>query len=339
MKQPMDFTGSYPSNWAGYVFKEALGYTSGVHTGVDYNWGSGSQDLGFTVVAITAGTVVARINDGQVSGFGNALIIESDCPPGTAGTKMYHRYLHLSAIHVSVGQTVGEGQHIANVGGTGGVVPHLHLDVWTNRNGLGVHWNYDKNTALSSYEDPYHLIANNSNWTSGGSMAETINDDTARQLGYYKGRNGYDGRPYALSAPQPDIQGRPLTNAEMSVEFLSAESRQWRDVDLPNLYAERDSLRAQVGQLNNTITTLNQQVTDLSNQVASQQTTITDQQQTINGQKVEIGELQDENAQLKKQVKDLEAQLATSGDTTINFNFVGVFLWAIIKSFGLKKEG
>lgn len=31
MRQPMNYAGKYPSVWAGYVFKERLGYTSGVH--------------------------------------------------------------------------------------------------------------------------------------------------------------------------------------------------------------------------------------------------------------------------------------------------------------------
>ena len=322
----MDFTGAYPSNWAGYVFKEALGYTSGVHTGVDYNWGGGSEDYGFAIRAITAGVVVARINDGQVSGFGNALIIESDCPPGTAGTKMYHRYLHTSAIHVNVGQTVTEGQHIANVGGTGGVVPHLHLDVWTNRNGLGVHWNYDKNTALASYEDPYHLIANNSNWTSGGSMAETANLDTDRILQHgILARNGLRGRSYALDGSTGKVfEGQPLTNANISAWFLSQEAREWRDTSNP----------ASVNDINtrlDSITAKDATIDSLTGELSVANTQILALNQTVT-------ELTDENTALKKENADLKAQVAAGGgDVTINFNFVGVLLWTIIKNFGTKK--
>lgn len=89
-----NFAGAYTNSWAGYVFKEALSYTSGRHTGVDYNGaGGGNADLGIPIVAITCGTVVAEVNNGQGGGFGNALTIQTGaCPPGIAGSKMYHRY-------------------------------------------------------------------------------------------------------------------------------------------------------------------------------------------------------------------------------------------------------
>jgi len=80
----------------------------------------------------------------------------------------------------------------------------------------------------------------------GGSMAETINDDVARQIGWhYLGRNGYDGKPNALQSSQNDIKGKPLTNAQLSTFFLSAEARDWRDSRIHKVYAERDALKSQ----------------------------------------------------------------------------------------------
>jgi len=68
---------------------------------------------------------------------------------------------------------------------------------------------------------------------------------------------------------------------------------------------------------------------------------------TIPAKDAQIANLQDENAklsnenkELKKQVSDLEAQVAAGGgDVTINFNFIGIFLWSIIKLFGYNKKG
>lgn len=76
--------------------------------------------------------------------------------------------MHFDTILVGVGQKVKMGQKIGTVGTSGNVAAHLHLDTWTNRNGLGGnHWAYDKNTQLASYEDPYRLIQNNPNWDEG----------------------------------------------------------------------------------------------------------------------------------------------------------------------------
>lgn len=167
MKHPMKYVGTYPSNWAGYYFKERLGYTSGVHTGVDYN--HGTDDFNDPIYAIASGKVVRRISNGTVGGFGNAIIIETnETPPGVSGKKLYHRYLHLNAVYVKKGDTVKMGQRIATVGNTGGVPAHLHLDTWTDRNGLGAHWNYHKDTRLSSYEDAFKLIAKNPKWDEAG---------------------------------------------------------------------------------------------------------------------------------------------------------------------------
>lgn len=84
-------------------------------------------------------------------------------------------------------------------------------------------------------------------FTQGGT--EVMNEDTARQIAWaYLGRNGRDGRFDGLGNPS-DQKGRPLTNAELMSIFHSQEARQWRDVDFPRLYEERDQLRTTVTQL------------------------------------------------------------------------------------------
>ncbi len=77
-------------------------------------------------------------------------------------------------------------------------------------------------------------------------IGEVMNDDSARQVAYhFQGRNGFDGMPNALATGAPDLQGQPLTNAKLTEIFLSPTSRAWRDAKLPQVFTERDALRAE----------------------------------------------------------------------------------------------
>jgi uncharacterized protein YoxC len=174
----------------------------------------------------------------------------------------------------------------------------------------------------------------------GESMAENITDDVARQIGWhYLGRNGFDGKPNALQSAQGDLQGKPLTNAQLSAFFLSAESRDWRDSRIHKVYGERDALRT-------ANTNLNAQVTQLTKAVADKQKTIDllnaqvlGLNQTINEKQAEIDTLADANADLKKENDELKAQLATCGDSedTDFLNKLGELLRWLIARLGVKK--
>lgn len=160
--QPVRYTGSYSGYWAGYKFKEALGYTSGRHTGVDYNFGSYNEDLGFSVNAIAEGVVV-YVGDQTSIGFGKTVIIRhtlTDKQRKESGAKKYaySRYLHLDSYRVKKGQKVKMGTWIGVLGRTGTRWAHLHLDLWTDKNGLGSHLQYHKDTQLDSYLDPFKWI-------------------------------------------------------------------------------------------------------------------------------------------------------------------------------------
>jgi murein DD-endopeptidase MepM/ murein hydrolase activator NlpD len=81
------------------------------------------------------GTAVRTVGDGKVefagvqNGFGNVVFINH-------GNNQVTVYAHLSAIHVAVGQSVSQGQHIGAVGQTGWATgPHLHFEFRVN----GVH--------------------------------------------------------------------------------------------------------------------------------------------------------------------------------------------------------
>jgi murein DD-endopeptidase MepM/ murein hydrolase activator NlpD len=78
---------------------------------------------GTPIYAATGGVVSIA---GWVSGYGNYTCINRDPSFATC-------YGHQSAIFVSVGQSVSQGQHIGNVGSTGySTGPHLHFEVRIN---------------------------------------------------------------------------------------------------------------------------------------------------------------------------------------------------------------
>lgn len=102
---------------------------SSAHTSyeIDFNrGGSPDADLGDTVVAAAAGTVVISSHQGSTNGFGNLVKIDHG-----GGWSTY--YAHLNARSVSAGQSVSQGQKIGTVGKTSrpgnNISAHLHFEV------------------------------------------------------------------------------------------------------------------------------------------------------------------------------------------------------------------
>jgi murein DD-endopeptidase MepM/ murein hydrolase activator NlpD len=92
-----------------------LFHTREFHPGIDIG-----APYGATVSAADAGVVEYA---GTMTGYGNVLVIDH-------GGGLATLYGHLSAYSVSVGQRVGRGAPIANVGCTGWCTgPHLHFEV------------------------------------------------------------------------------------------------------------------------------------------------------------------------------------------------------------------
>jgi murein DD-endopeptidase MepM/ murein hydrolase activator NlpD len=88
------------------------------HQGIDY-----AVPIGTPVLAAGQGTVTFA---GTQSGFGNTVMIDN----GGGVTTLYG---HLSSINVSVGQTVSDGDQIAQSGNTGTTSgPNLHFGVFQN---------------------------------------------------------------------------------------------------------------------------------------------------------------------------------------------------------------
>ncbi|WP_405622241.1 peptidoglycan DD-metalloendopeptidase family protein [Streptomyces sp. NBC_00076] len=92
-------------------------WASGYHTGVDFIVPTGTP-----LKAVGAGTVVSA---GWGGAYGNQVVIR-------LADGYYAQYAHLSALSVSSGQTVTEGQQIGLSGATGNVTgPHLHFEIRT----------------------------------------------------------------------------------------------------------------------------------------------------------------------------------------------------------------
>lgn len=98
----------------------SMSRSAGGHSGLDI-----SAPHGTPVVSAAAGVVVS-VNGNAGAAYGNYIVVRHT-------TGIYTLYAHLSATRVSVGQAVGAGQVIGNVGSTGNASgPHLHFEVRTD---------------------------------------------------------------------------------------------------------------------------------------------------------------------------------------------------------------
>lgn len=92
--------------------------SSGIHKGLDI-----ATSTGTSIGAAAGGTVTFS---GWSGSYGNFVIIDH-------GNGIQTAYAHCSALYVSAGQYVNQGQSIAAVGSTGNSTgPHLHLEVRVN---------------------------------------------------------------------------------------------------------------------------------------------------------------------------------------------------------------
>ena len=89
-----------------------------MHTGIDLG-----ASYGTTIMASAAGTVMSAQT---MRGYGNCVIIDH-------GGGISTLYGHCSAILVSAGQKVTQGQAVGKVGSTGlSTGPHLHFEIRVN---------------------------------------------------------------------------------------------------------------------------------------------------------------------------------------------------------------
>ncbi|MFG3426572.1 transglycosylase family protein [Streptomyces californicus] len=101
----------------GTPYRQAGGWSSGYHTGVDF-----PVPTGTSVKSVAPGRVVSA---GWAGAYGYEVVIRH-------GDGKYSQYAHLSALHVRAGQSVSAGQRIARSGSTGNSTgPHLHFEIRT----------------------------------------------------------------------------------------------------------------------------------------------------------------------------------------------------------------
>ena len=91
-----------------------------------------AHPVGGTVLAAASGTVIVAKGRGSYSGgYGNYIVINHSNGVQTL-------YAHLSAVEVTAGQVVTQGQEIAKSGNTGKTTgPHLHFEVRGAKNPFG----------------------------------------------------------------------------------------------------------------------------------------------------------------------------------------------------------
>jgi len=113
---PLNVSGTITSNF-GYRNAPTAGASS-YHKGIDI-----AVPTGTSVIAAKGGTVTTA---SYQSAAGNYIMVYH-------GNSTYTVYMHLSAIHVSVGQKVSQGEVIGAAGSTGvSTGPHLHFGVNVN---------------------------------------------------------------------------------------------------------------------------------------------------------------------------------------------------------------
>jgi murein DD-endopeptidase MepM/ murein hydrolase activator NlpD len=118
-------TGTGAPSAAGFIWPVNGPVTSGygmrwgrLHEGIDIAAATGTQ-----IWAAASGTVIYA---GWLGGYGNLVVVDH-------GNGLATAYAHASAILVSVGQSVAQGETVALVGSTGNSSgPHLHFEVRVN---------------------------------------------------------------------------------------------------------------------------------------------------------------------------------------------------------------
>ena len=104
-------------------------YHSGMDIGCQY---------GDAVWASDSGTVILA---GENGGYGNCVMIDHGY---VNGDNYYTLYGHLSAIYVSVGQSVSQGETIGAVGSTGvSTGPHLHFEIRNSSGPTDFNWRFE----------------------------------------------------------------------------------------------------------------------------------------------------------------------------------------------------
>lgn len=123
----------YPVNWVAITT-----YFSNYHYALDYGWNNNHGGKNVGVYAVADGKVFDIGKSTGNNNAGNYVWTRHEFDTYDILT----RYAHLQdgSIKVKVGQSIKQGQQIANMGGTYGYSEHLHHDVWKVPKGYVLNW-------------------------------------------------------------------------------------------------------------------------------------------------------------------------------------------------------
>jgi len=171
---PCQFTGTYPTEWAGYTF---LQWTSqnAFHPAVDWNWKAGEEDFGKPVQAIANGVCVHQSKQDGI-GYGIITVIKHELTDQLyqfvkdrykiETRNLYSFYAHLKEELLDDRQEVERGELIGYIGKSGTQASHLHQELykpipgtqWRYWPTLSEGWTQEK--LRQYYLDTYDLVVN-----------------------------------------------------------------------------------------------------------------------------------------------------------------------------------
>ncbi|GAB5437843.1 peptidoglycan DD-metalloendopeptidase family protein [Falsiruegeria mediterranea] len=140
------------------------------HLGADWNGeGGGDTDIGEPVYAIGNAIVVDVVSDqgSSTSGFGNYVVLRHELPEptqinGQLVTHVHSLYAHLDNVEtLSVGQSIGIGQKIGELGKSGNAAfAHLHFEITLGDTVPTQDDGYNPAGAPSDWVDPIAFVEN-----------------------------------------------------------------------------------------------------------------------------------------------------------------------------------
>jgi len=152
MRLPVDFK----TNNNGYEYLDYVGNNT-LHSGRDFNYGSGSDDYGLPTYAISDAEVVYIHNYNKYNKWdrwGNVIVLY------LPKYGVWCRYAHLKDVNVKVGDKLKESDIVGHIGGTGRWVSHLHFDIVLKKipTWLSYTKNWSKYKVQEYYADPEKWI-------------------------------------------------------------------------------------------------------------------------------------------------------------------------------------
>lgn len=170
----------------------------GYHTGEDWNWGSGSEDIGKPIFSVANGVVVLAAWCGE--GWRDVVVIHHRLRDGS---EVESKYAHLQNLKVRSGKVVWRGQQVGEIGPApaGSTAPHLHWEIrkvagaacgaaYTSRADCARRW-YEPSAFVASHRPAGHR--------GRAPAAATSDEGLVRRLGRWPRRHPLKAR-FALGA-------------------------------------------------------------------------------------------------------------------------------------------